>query len=256
MTSREAIREYWDKRSTFGMAAGTNDVVLKRIEIAEIISHVEDKMRIFDFGCGNGVTALEIAKKHDVHICAMDYSDAMISAAKEMSTNYSPLKGAVVFKQGDASSIKSINDTFDIAYTERVLINLKDFEEQKKAIQDIIGLLRSGGRYLMCENSHDGLHEINELRKLCGLDAITPPWHNCYFHEKDIQAFKPRGAVLEDVIPFTSTYYFLSRVVNAALAADEGREPQYENPINLLALKLPPIGTMGQTKLWVWRKMD
>jgi hypothetical protein len=33
-----------------------------------------------------------------------------------------------------------------------------------------------------------------------------------------------------------------------------GKEPEYDSPINQLALKLPPFGDIGQTKIWVWRK--
>ena len=59
---------------------------------------------------------------------------------------------------------------------------------------------------------------------------------------------------LEKVHDYSSTYYFISRVVNAWQAAREGCEPDYEAPINELAMLLPPIGNVGQGRLWIWRK--
>ena len=53
---------------------------------------------------------------------------------------------------------------------------------------------------------------------------------------------------------YSSTYYFLSRVVNAAVAAEAGEDPDYDSFINRLALKLPPMGDMGQGKIWLWRR--
>jgi hypothetical protein len=43
-------------------------------------------------------------------------------------------------------------------------------------------------------------------------------------------------------------------VANAWLAARENKDPDYEAPINQLALLLPPIGKFGQGRLWLWRK--
>ena len=60
--------------------------------------------------------------------------------------------------------------------------------------------------------------------------------------------------MLEEVRFISSTYAFLSRVVNAWLAKKEGEEPSYDAPVNKLALELPAFGGIGQTKIWVWRK--
>jgi hypothetical protein len=106
----------------------------------------------------------------------------------------------------------------------------------------------------MCENSQDGLDAVNILRARVGLPAISPPWHNRYLRDAELAVADLPGVELDEVRHYSSTYYFLSRVVNAALAAQEGREPEYEHPLNQLALQLPPIGEFGQGRLWLWRK--
>lgn len=66
---------------------------------------------------------------------------------------------------------------------------------------------------------------------------------------------------MSTVVPVTeawpaSTYYLLSRLINAKLAAQEGREPAYDSPINQMTLRLPVIGNFGQHRLWVIRKRE
>jgi hypothetical protein len=106
----------------------------------------------------------------------------------------------------------------------------------------------------MCENSQDGLDQINSLRQRVGLSGITPPWHNRYLRDAELEQASFPGTKLEGVNTYSSTYYFLSRIVNAWLAAQGGREPDYDDPINQLALRLPSIGSLGQGRIWLWRK--
>jgi hypothetical protein len=143
---------------------------------------------------------------------------------------------------------------FDMIYTERTLINLPDWSTQSKAIADISKLLVESGRYVMCESSQDGLDSINSLRQKLGLNLITPPWHNRYLKDAEVAKLAIPGIKLEEVRDFSSTYYFLSRVVNVWMAAREGKEPEYDAPVNQLALELPAFGNIGQTRIWAWRK--
>lgn len=248
---REEIHDFWDGRAQFLERAGSNDLIAKKLEIAAIAQHISDGMRILEIGCGNGITAIELARRYDVNVEAIDFSEEMIKAAWELASTVS-LKGTINFHAGDIRALPEFKNKFDAIITERVLINLSSWEEQSKAIRDIVAHLNPGGRYLMCENSQDGLDSINDMREDAGLIRIAPPWHNKYFREKDLNALEIQGVELVDVICYSSTYYFLSRVVNAWLASRQGEEPAYDADVNQLALSLPPIGNFGQGKLWIW----
>lgn len=248
------IRAFWNSRANLGIYAGTKDIILKKLEIEAISLYVRKGMRIFDIGCGNGMTAIELAKRYDVNIIGIDYAEAMITAARYMVENQN-LKGHIEFHIGDVCNIHNITNKFDIIYTERTLINLPDWLTQSQAISDIISLLVEGGVYIMCESSQEGLNKVNSLRLHIGLSEIIPPWHNRYLSDSEVNKLSITGVKLENVIDFSSTYYFLSRIVNAYLAAQEGKEPEYESPINELALKLPVFGNIGQSKIWLWRKI-
>ena len=72
-------------------------------------------------------------------------------------------------------------------------------------------------------------------------ETAVPKWANDQFS-------------LEEVIPFSSTYHFLSRVVYAGLARDKGEKLRYDSDINMLACKLPIVGNFGPARLWLWRR--
>jgi Nodulation protein S (NodS). len=158
------------------------------------------------------------------------------------------------FKQLDILNLNEVQDQFDLVYTERVIINLSDWYTQRRAIENVFQLLKPGGAFIMCENSQNGLNDINELRLAVGLEPYQAPWHNRYLVDAEIQQIEFPGVTLETIDYYSSTYYLLSRVVNAWMAQQEGEEPKYESPINKLALKLPAIGNFGQGRIWVWRK--
>lgn len=248
------VREYWNSRAGLGKWAGTQDLIAKELELRAIAEFVQPGMKILDAGCGNGIAAIELARRFQVEITAIDYAAEMIQIARQ-TAEMMPLVGTIQFREGDVTNPRELPQDFDLIYTERVLINLPDWNTQKKAIAELTGLLRVGGRYAMLENSQDGLDKINALRQQVGLDAVVPPWHNRYFRDSEVEDLTMPGVTLEKVVCHSSTYYFLSRVVNAWLAAREGKEPDYNSPVNELALHLPAIGDMGQGRIWVWKRV-
>lgn len=250
----EEIREFWNSRAGLGVWAGTRDVIAKQLEIEAIATHICDGMRLLDVGCGNGITAIEIARRYRVDVLGIDFASEMIARARDLATKVE-LKGSVQFQIGDVRKLPRTLGRFQVIYTERTLINLPDWSTQRQAIIDITRLLEVGGLYVMCENSQDGLDLINALRQRIGLPSVTPPWHNRYFREAELRELAIDDVVLEGVEHYSSTYYFLSRIVNAWLAAQEGKEPDYESPVNSLALRLPAIGELSQGRVWLWRKV-
>lgn len=246
------VVDFWNNRANLGEAAGTQDVILKRLEISELLKRVPFGSRVLDVGCGNGITLQALAKQNNCRGIGIDFAESMIQAAQA-----SNIYDRISFQVCDITTLNlpDLPGPFDVGISERCLINLPDFYAQKRAFLAITDRLKPGGRYFMVENFYDGLVKLNALRALVGLGAMEPPWHNLYFHEDDIKRWESSSLVLEQVVPFTSTYYFLSRVVYARLAEDSGEKLRYESPINLLAPQLPVLGDVGATRLWVWRRV-
>jgi ubiquinone/menaquinone biosynthesis C-methylase UbiE len=250
----DSVRAYWNSRADLGKWAGTQDLIAKELELKTLAEFVRPGMKVLDAGCGNGVAAIELARRFQVDITAIDYAADMVGAASKTAATV-PLVGTIQFREGDVTNLHDLSRDFDLIYTERVIINLADWETQKRAITELTRLLRVGGVYAMVENSQDGLDKINALREQVGLQPMVAPWHNRYLKDSELQTLSFPGVTLEKVIFHSSTYYFLSRVVNAWLAAREGKEPDYDSPVNELALQLPAIGDLGQGRVWVWKRL-
>lgn len=243
---------FWNRQASEGSLSGTKDRYAKELEMQAIARYVSDGMRVLDVGCGDGETLEFLTKKYHLYAYGMDNSKKMVEAARH--------KGLVDIFQCDIRKItKSFGSLFDLIYTQRALINLDTWEEQRTAILDILKLLRPGGTYVMVECFMEGLQEINELRKMLALPEIKPPWHNRYLNYRDeVLPFFMEEDLLFDFVSFSGTYYFMSRVVNAYLAKQYGMEPAYDSTVNYLGKMLPPecVNMKGQVQSWIVRKKE
>lgn len=250
--------KFWDERAKLGDLAGSNDFGIKNFEMNTLNEYIEDGMKILDIGCGSGTSAFYFASNKNIDITGLDFSPQMIEQAKLDLKNKNFDNKKMRFFVED---IKNISDSpnisgeqYDIVMTERVIINLSSWDEQLKAIIDIMKYVKPGGCYLMCENLQEGLDNLNSLRKKMNLEIIDKPWHNRYLTKDEMSSIDEVN--VEDCIDFSSTYYFFSRIINAELASREGKQPSYDSSINDLALSLKnhvdlSALDIGQTRLWV-----
>jgi len=254
-----AIADYWNTPEA--LTANKRDRILKELEIRAIGQYVKDGMRVLDAGCGDGETLAHLFKSHACHLTGIDGSVLMIDRAREEFGVVAC--GLVKFDRVDLrdASAWAGDRRWDLIYTERCLINLPTWEVQAQAIRDCCALLKPGGQFVMCEHSQDGLDETNEWRAKLNLPAIVPPSHNRYLRDAEVYGY---GALWDGpgddvtIQDFAGLYYFLSRIVNAKLAADVGQEPSYDSLINKLALDLPlgpgPQEFRGYGRAWCFRK--
>ncbi|HBG27361.1 MAG: hypothetical protein A2Y10_18840 [Planctomycetes bacterium GWF2_41_51] len=249
----EKIRKFWDERAGFGGVSGTNDYLLKNLELDVLRKRIPDKSKILDVGCGNGETLITLVKEKNCSGVGIDFSPKMVELAKGNAVK-AGLQENLQFVEGALEQIPGEIGLFDSIITERSLINLDSEEKQYKAFLGIMSHLKTKGRYYMIESCIEGLERTNELRISLGLEAMAPPWHNLFFKEGIVAKWADDKYVLEEVFPFSSTYHFLSRVVYAKIAHDKKEELRYDSDINLVSCKLPPIGNFGPVRLWQWLK--
>lgn len=239
-----------------GENAGTNDFLLKKLELELISNRVEECSAVLDIGCGNGLTLLHLVKNKHCTGVGVDFSPELLKVARKSAIEQGVEKEAVAFLMGDIEDLAGDLGVFDYVLTERCLINLESAERQHRAFLEIMKHVRVGGRYLMIESFIQGLERINELRISLGLERIDPPWHNVFLDEDLVKGWGTGEIVLEEIYPFSSTYYFLSRVVYAKIAEQRSEGLRYDSDINLVACRLPPIGDFGPTRLWQWMRLS
>jgi SAM-dependent methyltransferase len=214
---------------------------------------------VLDVGCGDGSTLIHLALTKGCTGVGVDFAEIMVGEAwRAYSVSHAVSK--LEFAVGEVPDIDIPDTLFDYAITERCLINLDSYDEQHETIKKILACVKPGGSYLMMEHSQQGLNQVNELREVFGLEPIVPPWHNLYMDDDLVdtwatELWRSGVADVSDIVYPASTYYLLSRVVYAKLASDEGAEPDYDSPINTIAVQLPQIGEFGYSKLWAWRKL-
>lgn len=249
----EKIRDFWNKRAELGEISGSNDYLLKNLELDQLRRRIPQQACVLDAGCGNGETLIMLAKEKKCSGLGIDFSPKMVELAKQNAAKNGVEKN-LKFIEGALENIPGDIGLFDFAITERSLINLDSKEKQHKAFVSIMDRLKENGRYYMLESCLDGLEKTNELRVSLGLEAIAPPWHNLFLRQADIEKWANEKYILEEVCHFSSTYHLLSRVVYAKIAQDKKEELRYDSDINLVSCRLPPVGDYGPAKLWQWRK--
>jgi SAM-dependent methyltransferase len=201
---------------------------------------VPDGIAACDIGCGNGRTLLDLAaNRPNGRFVGCDFSEKMIATAEQARSEAGIAN--VRFRVLDATVPSLSHDMegkFDLALTKRLLINIKG-HAKRRVLQNIHGMLKPGGTYILIECFAAPLARINDIRNVIGLDRIGVRPFNEYL---DDDFFKE---IVDDLfeeierIDYGSLYYFISRIFNASLS--EG-EPAYDAPINLLAARLVKAG--------------
>ena len=253
MSTTEYLKklEFWNQRALTSEHPGSDDYVAKELEQKFIINNIPVKSRVLDIGCGDGSTIHRLHQEKQVTGIGIDYSKEMINKAI-----YRQMNSDILFINKSMFLVSNEDlGQFNVVYTQRCLINLDSFEEQKKAINRIKGLLKPNGIFIMVEATLDGLEQTNKLRQTLGLNVILPPWHNLYFNINDVSTLQTDDFFIEKIEEVSSTYYFISRVIYAKQVTVQCEEPSYDSEINLLSAQLPQsICNCGPVKGLIWRK--
>ncbi len=237
----EIGKTFWDDQAA---KHGTSDVATapdhyyRILEIEKIKGHLIGP-RVLDVGCGNGYSTLQFKEANpDWKFSGLDFSRKMIEAAIKADP-----EETVNFVVGDIrhNAVEALKG-FNCIVSERCLINLKDWEEQKAALLNLKSMLAPGGRIILVENFLDGLNNLNQLRASYELHEIEVRWHNRYLDATEFYDFAEQHFNVKYAENIGNLYYIISRVVYAAIAKLGGGEPVYDHPINQIAAGLPALG--------------
>lgn len=238
---RKKILNYWNKRSHNKTLKCTNDRNLEKYEINFFTSLIRKNKTVLDIGCGDGELLRFLKKKKKNNCYGIDFSPNLIKVAKEKSKN-------INFYCVDMTKI---NDEFrpkikfDYIITKRSVQNLTSWNDQKKFLNQIKFFCNRKTKIFLMESSNDGLKNINKMRKKLNLKLIKKPWHNLYFDDVKLSKTKFLNIKLVNISELFSSYYFISRVLNASLK----KKPSYNDKLNLSGWKIPQNLVKGFSQL-------
>ena len=239
--NKKKILNYWNLRADNKILKCTNDINLERNEIIYFLSNIKKRKTVLDIGCGDGELLRNLKKKNKCNGYGIDFSERLINVAKKKSKN-------INYYCLDMKKIKNqfkINVKFDYIITKRSIQNLTSWSDQKKFLNQIRFFSSSKTKILLMESSNDGLKKINHARTKLNLKKIIKPWHNLYLDDEKMKKTNFDGIKLISIKELFSTYYFTSRVLNAAT----NKKPKYNDLLNLTGWKLPQDIVKGFSQL-------
>ncbi|MFH1545376.1 MAG: class I SAM-dependent methyltransferase [archaeon] len=236
------------------------DEFVREKEVEKLIEQIgilkkqfKGKPKILEIGCGNGYTAERIVKELDLELTCIDFSKELLEVANKRNLEKAQ------FKLGDAQNLEFEDESFNIVFTERCIINLKTWENQKKALNEIHRVLKKEGVFLMIEAFTDGLKNLNDAREAVGLKPIEQPFHNNYLDKEKFLEFIEnkfeRNNKNQNLENFLSSYYFGSRALYAALIEGK-KELVYNNKFIEFFKYLPPYGNYSYVQMLILKKIN
>jgi len=239
------------------------DQITRQMEVSAILSclsYLQSQkglpLNILEVGCGNGYLLQLIRSRFpQSQLTGVDYSPEMVALASDRDIDNCTVR------QGNARSLDLQDSTFDVAVTERCLINLLDRTAQNEAIRSIHRVLKSGGHELLIEAFMDGLKNLNRARSELGLAENVVPHHNLWFDKSQfLTSVEPLFDVITDdelrgnglpTSNFLSSHYFISRVLYPSITK---REVLYNTEFVQFFTFLPPMGAYSPIQFFLLRK--
>lgn len=228
------------------------DQNIRRLEIQNIIKYLNDGEKCLEVGCGNGYASIEISKIKQLELLSIDATQELIKLAKKQSTQ--GIKGTINFSFEDILKFDTIN-SFDTVFSIRCIINILNWNDQKKSLTNITRSIRNHGRIILLETFTDGLQELNKAREELGFPPIKAAPFNLHLDkQKVISHFKSLGfkLIIED--NFLSTYYFWTRVIYPAVAKSCNSKIVFNSKIDEFFSLLPSYGNFGHIKILGFKK--
>ena len=162
MTTKPHSAEYFGEQRDFWWNRDFLELMAKRLGLSEVRS-------VLDVGCGVGHwgRALMPVLSRDTTLVGVDREPEWVKKAQETADK---ITTRMNYKVGDALHLPFEDQSFDLVTCQTVLIHLK---EPKVAIQEMLRVLRPGGKILVAEpNNFAGEASLSSLSMTLPTDRI------------------------------------------------------------------------------------
>ena len=257
----EEIKQHWEQSGKSfpydsKITPTSRDPYLGQLERDNIIAHLNKKYKCLEIGCGDALHTAHYARKTQ-RVSAIDVAANLVDVARkrlqqEAIDNVDLDVGSVLDLEKKFPSQK-----FECVISQRCLINLPDWEYQKKAIKQVHQLLTDKGVFLLTEGFQDNLDNLNSVRKKFSLPEIKVVDYNLNF---DLGPFEKFVQKYFEVVKKShyGPYLFLSRVYHPLVVSPE--DPKHDSKMNETAMdiskviSLPDLEKYSYNLFYVLRK--
>lgn len=233
------IARHWEKAGkTFSLDSKvtptSRDPFLGKLEEDHVLERLRPNHTVLEIGCGDASHTLNFAKKVR-QMYALDVAKSLIEIAKKRA-----MKARASNVEFEAGSVLDVARMFkgkkiDCVISQRCLINLPTWAEQKKAILQIHKILNPHGLLLMTEGFQDELNNLNGLRRQVGLPDIRVVAYNRNFTHGEFDSFIAGHFEVKEVLDY-GFYLFASRVYHPLAVRPE--QPKHDSKLNEAACRL------------------
>src|SRR5438128_5290504 len=110
------------------------------------LAQLQPGQRTLEVGCGVGTTAIQMARRYDVGVTAVDIAPLMLERARR-NVHRAGLDRKVEIEQGDILALRFSDDAFDRVIAEAVTM----FVNRRQAAAELVRVCRPGGMVLATE---------------------------------------------------------------------------------------------------------
>src|SRR2546425_10293545 len=110
------------------------------------LAQLQPGQRSLDVGCGVGTTAIQMARRYDVGVTAVDIAPLMLERARR-NVNRAGLDAKIEIESGDILALRFPDNSFDRVIAEAVTM----FVNRRQAAAELVRVCRPGGMVLATE---------------------------------------------------------------------------------------------------------
>ncbi|NKC00728.1 MAG: methyltransferase domain-containing protein [Pseudomonadales bacterium] len=133
---------FWDKSAERYAKSPISDEATYNRKLAETQEYLRAEMRLLEFGCGTGSTAIHHAP-HVTHIDAIDISEKMLEIGRGKARDAGITN--VTFTRGTLSEFNAANESYDAVLGLNVIHLLPNRQE---VIAEVARILKPGGVFV------------------------------------------------------------------------------------------------------------
>ena len=233
------IKKYWETagqefpKKTLTTPT-SRDYYLSLLERNNIFLHLKKHHRALEMGCGAGTHSIYYAAKVKI-LCAIDIAESLIKIAQSNASR-NKIKN-INFNVCSVLNLHQMfeKEFFDCIISQRCLINLPEWQYQKKALLIAHQLLKRGGLFILSEGFQSEIMNLNQVRKKFGLHEIKVVNYNKNFNRTAFEKFITPYFNIVDIRDY-GAYLFFSRVFYPLTVFPD--EPKHSSRYNKIAMKI------------------